>query len=266
MKRINERLMLWKKDREIYDFQDFALDLKNHFLIDELERNRFDNFSIEHQIDFSMQDLRVMVGDLTDAYQVSLDVLSDNIFINIDTSKLNCLYEIYPKHYELLYVKLVDFFVEIFEKIEILVNHYGEKNIYFNDLEELYSDFSFYESYILQIENLISEIESNNYLSDIVKGQLLCKLIPVEIINIDYFLSINKYFSRGKFTSYGVEENLKKSYIIRFNELCEMYQKIINLKIVIFPSAKDVIDMKIKQMNIKNKYNIETDKYIIPEL
>ena len=266
MKIIDERLKLWKKEREHYDFQDFVLDLKNHFLIDEIEHNKFNTFNIEQQIDFCIQDLRVMVGDLTEAYNISLDVLSDNIFINIDTSKLNCLYEMYPKYYEILFQKIVDFFVEIFEKIEILVNHYGEKTIYFNDLEELYSDFSFYESYILQIENLILEIENNHFLSENIKGQLLCKLIPVEIINMDYFLSINKYFSRGKFTSYGIEEELKNIYIKRFNELCEMYQKIINLKIVEFPAAKDVIEIKIKQMNIKNKYNIETDKNIIPVL
>ena len=79
-------------------------------------------------------------------------------------------------------------------------------------------------------------------------------------------LSVNKLFKNGEFISYSLDKNLRNMYVERFKELSELYQEFLNLKIVKFPTAKNVVEMKIRQMNIRNKYELDTEEYVDPVL
>lgn len=268
MTKLELRLIDWETNKEEYDFKNLITELKNASIVDSIEHSKYEdkNKNIEEQINCCLSEIKAMIGDIADEYYCCLGELTEHLFLKLNTKYLQPLYEYSNKKYEYLFMEIIKYYVETFNKIEILVNHYGEKNIYFNDLAELQEDFSFYENYILQTEHLISLIASDKYLSQKTKEELVCKLIPIEIINIDYLLSINKLFNKGNFISYSIDEVLKECYLERFYKLSDLYQNYINLRIISFPESKDVVEMKIKQMNIRNKYEIKTDEYIVPNL
>ena len=266
MKVFEERLNCWKKNVRYFDFCDLITEIKTADYIEEENRYNRQAANIKLQLENELEEIRVNTSVIQDKYEESLTELSNEIFVCIETKYLGGLYNYYPKLYFQLYEEITDYFLELYEKIDILINHYGEKSIYFDDLSDLQEDFLFYEKFVLQIEWLIKIIKEDAYLTEKDKAVLLEKIIPLEIFNIDYLLCINKLFKDGEFISFSLDEQLKTMYLERFVELSEIYQKFLNLKIVKFPSSKNVVEIKIRQLNIKNKYSIKTDEYVLPEL
>ena len=268
MTRLETRLKEWENKKEEYNFEDLVMELKNSSIVESIEYSKYEdkNKDVKEQINCCLSEIKSLIGDIEEEYYCCLGELIEHLFLKLNTSYLQILYDYSNKKYEYLFVEIIKYYTETFNKIEILVNRYGEKNIYFNDIEELLDDFSFYENYVLQTEHLIGIIASDKFLNQKIKEELICKLIPIEIINIDYLLSINKLFNKGKFISYSIDKELKACYLDRFHKLSDLYQNYINLRIISFPQSKDVVEMKIKQMNIRNKYEFETDKYIVPEI
>lgn len=268
METLTKRLELWKKNKKVFDYEDCVSSIKNEMYEEKNGNLKYTQVEreIEECITFSIKDLENTSENMQDYYNESLELLKEKIFFNIDFHKLEILYNYSSREYYKIIEKTILYFLNLFEKVNILVSHLGEKSIYFNNLDDLLSDFSFYENLVLQIENLLEEVKNSKFLLQPEKDFLLSKLIPYEIVNMDYLFNINKYFYRGKFTSYSLKKELRDMYLERFQELCLEYQNYINLKIIPFPLPKDIVEIKIRQLNIKNKYNVVFDKEITPNI
>ena len=159
MVNLENRLELWKRNKKYIDFEDLIYEIKTGNLMEEETRFNQREKNIQLQIENIIEEINVNTENIKESFEISLNELSRNIFVNLDTQKLGCLYEYSSKMYEELFNEIIRNFIVLYDKIDILINHYGEKNIYFDKKIELFEDFAFYENFVLQIELLVRIIQ-----------------------------------------------------------------------------------------------------------
>lgn len=261
---LKDRLEKWKQCRKKFNFKELVDELHNISILSQIEHTKEIKEDWEKQVHGYIEELDYHSGYLSDLYEQSLENLKQYVFVNIDTSDLDILYKYSPRAYKTLFKDLVQSFIQVFNKIDMLMQYYRETNKLFDSENEMNSYYSFYENYILQIENLLENITKSTYLDITEKESLYGNLISKEIICIDYFCHDSKLILGNGIKNYCLEKELLEIYSQRREQLRNTYQRLINLKIIPFPNSQDLVLIRTGEINLKKQRQI--DYYIKPIL